>query len=65
MARDDRVRVVQSGSWGILWLLAYIGAAVYFINTADGTFWGIVLGLIRAIAWPAYLVFHALGATGA
>jgi hypothetical protein len=65
MAANDRVKVVQSGSWGIFWLLAYIGAAVYFISVADGTFWGVVLGLLRAIAWPAYLVFHALGSVGA
>jgi hypothetical protein len=64
MAREDRVRVVQSGSWGFFWLLTYIGAAVYFISRSDGMFLGVILGLLRAIVWPAYVVFHALGALG-
>jgi hypothetical protein len=65
MARDYPVNVVQSGSWGILWLLAYIGAAVYFVSSADGSFWGVIFALLRAIAWPAYLVFHLLEVSGA
>ena len=65
MARDDRVRVVQSGSWGFFWLLAYIGAAIYFISESDGSFWGVILGLLQAIVWPAYVIFHVLEALGA
>lgn len=65
MARNDRVKVVQSGSWGLFWLFAYIGAAIYFISTSDGGFWDVILGLLKAIVWPAYLVFGALEGLGA
>jgi hypothetical protein len=39
--------------------LGLIGAAVYFISTATG-FWVGVLGLLKALVWPAFLVYAAL-----
>lgn len=65
---DDRGRVryaAQSGTWGFFFLLAYIGAAIYFIQQSDGSFWGVILGLLQACVWPVYLVFHVLEALGA
>jgi len=38
--------------------MGFIGAAVYFIGQAT-TFWGAVLGVLKAIVWPVFLV-HAL-----
>ena len=35
-----------------------IGAAVYFISHAT-SFWFGVLGFLKAIAWPAFLVYEA------
>jgi hypothetical protein len=62
----DRVRFVErNGTWGFFFLLAYIGAAIYFISHSDGTFWGVVLGLLQAIVWPVYAVYHGLGVLGA
>lgn len=40
--------------------LAFIGALIYFIQQAD-TFWMGVLGVLKAIVWPALLVYHLLG----
>jgi hypothetical protein len=66
MVTDSRGRViVRDGSWGFAFLIAYVGAAIYFISTSDGSFWGVVLGLLQAIVWPAYVVFHVLEAIGA
>jgi len=65
MANGNRVQVVQSGSWRLFWLLAYIGAAIYFISVSDGIFWGVILGLLQAIVWPAYVMYHVLAALGA
>jgi hypothetical protein len=66
MATDSRGRViVRDGSWGFVFLMAYVGAAIYFISTSDGSFWGVILGLLQAIVWPAYVVFHVLEAIGA
>lgn len=54
------VRVVNGeGPLGFILLLAYIGAAVYFVERASG-FWGVVLALLEAIVWPAFLVYGAL-----
>ncbi|HBG58324.1 hypothetical protein [Proteiniphilum sp. UBA1028] len=38
--------------------LGVIGAAVWFISTAS-TFWMGVLGVLKAIVWPAFLVYEA------
>jgi len=63
---DARVRVVEkAGPWGVVFLMAYIGAAIYFISESDGSFWGVILGLLQAAVWPVYVVFHVLGLLGA
>ena len=55
------VRVVEkTGPWGVFFLLAYSGAAIYFISRSDGSFWAVVLGLLQAVVWPVYAVYHLL-----
>ena len=39
--------------------LGFIGSAIYYISNASG-FWAGVLGLLKAVVWPAFLVYHAL-----
>ena len=39
--------------------LGFIGAAIYYISTASG-FWMGVLGVLKALVWPAFLIFEAL-----
>ena len=66
MTRDSRARVVvRDGPWGFVFLLAYIGAAIYFVSDSNGTFWGVILGLLQAIVWPAYVVYEVLLEIGA
>jgi len=65
MAKNGGSRVVRNGPWGFIFLVAYVGAAIYFISHSDGSFWGVILGLLQAIVWPAYVVFHALQGLGA
>jgi hypothetical protein len=43
---------------GAVYGLGFIGAAVFFIMQATG-FWMGVLGVLKAIVWPAFLVFEA------
>ncbi|HUX51502.1 MAG TPA: hypothetical protein VMW73_11935 [Spirochaetia bacterium] len=43
------------GSYG----LTIIGAAVYFIGHA-GTFWAGLLGLLKALVWPAFVIYKVL-----
>ncbi|MDF1478087.1 hypothetical protein PYV02_03215 [Leifsonia sp. H3M29-4] len=62
----ERVRFVErNGPWGFVFLLAYIGAAIYFISVSDGSFWAVVLGLLQAAVWPVYVVYHVLLVLGA
>ena len=44
--------------------LGIIGSAIYFISTADG-FWHGVLGVLKSLVWPAFLIFEALSGLGA
>lgn len=39
--------------------LGLIGAAIYYIAHA-ASFWMGVLGVLKAIVWPAFLVYEAL-----
>ena len=55
----------QAGQWGVFFLLAFIGAAVYCISRSDGSFWGVVLGILQAMVWPAYATYHVLDLLGA
>ena len=34
-------------------------------SASDGSFWGVILGLLQAIVWPVYLVYNALVLMGA
>jgi hypothetical protein len=66
MATDGRARViVRDGPWGFVFLLGYIGAAIYFVSKSDGLFWGVIIGLLQAVVWPAYVVYHVLRLIGA
>lgn len=48
---------------GCVYGLGFIGAAIYFISVATG-FWMGVLGFLKAIVWPAFLVFEAFKSLG-
>jgi len=41
---------------GAVYGLGFIGAIVYFIQTAH-SFWDGVWGVLQAIVWPAFLVW--------
>jgi len=49
---------------GAVYAVGLIGAAVYFISTASG-FWMGLFGVMKALVWPAILVFDAFKALGA
>jgi len=51
-------KVQQCGPSGAVYGLGFIGAAIYFIGKAT-TFWMGVLGFLKAIVWPVFLV-HGL-----
>ena len=62
---NERIVKVVTDNGPLMWAFfaAYIGAVVYFFQL-DQTFWGLVLALIKAAFWPAFVVFEALTALG-
>jgi hypothetical protein len=51
-------RIREGGTAGCAYFLGFIGAAVYYISQATG-FWMGVVGFLKALVWPAFLV-HGL-----
>lgn len=62
--RDERGRRYPRGAGGgggAVYGLGLIGALVFYIQQADG-FWAGVVGVLKAIVWPAFLVYEAFKA---
>ncbi len=45
----------SSGVYG----LGFVGAVIYYISTAT-SFWMGALGILKALVWPAFLVYEVL-----
>ncbi len=55
-----RAKTIDSGGTGAIYGMGVIGAAVYYVQHA-ATFWAGVLGIVKAIFWPAVVIYHVLG----
>ena len=54
MAKQRKViRKAQPASG--FYFLAFIGAAVHFVQQSEG-FWGFILAILKAAVWPAFLI---------
>ena len=51
-------------SGGCAYGLGFVGSVIYYVSTATG-FWNGVLGILKSIVWPAFLVFELLKFLGA
>ena len=51
-------QIHQNPQSGAVYGFGFIGAAIYYISTATG-FWMGVLGFLKAIVWPAFMVYEA------
>lgn len=47
------------GCSGAIYGLGFLGAVIYYIQTAT-SFWMGVLGILKALVWPAFLVYELL-----
>lgn len=56
MAHNDKNWRGGTGAGGGAYFLGMIGSAVYYLQHAH-TFWNGVLGLLKALVWPAFLVY--------
>lgn len=52
--------VQDNGSHGAIYGLGLLGAAIYYLQHAT-TFGAVVLGIIKAILWPAFVVYQLHG----
>ena len=60
MKKEVSQHAPQSAVYG----LGFIGAAIYYISHAT-SFWIGVLGFLKAMVWPAFLVYEALKSVNA
>jgi len=57
MTNTSRGASARAGGGNAVYGLGFIGALVYYIQVAHG-FWGVVVGILKALVWPAFLVYH-------
>jgi hypothetical protein len=51
---------MSGGNAGGAYFLGMIGAAVYYLHNSYG-FGASIVALLKAVVWPAFLVYHLLG----
>lgn len=59
---EKKVKTIQKnvdGGGGAIYGLGLIGALVYYIQHAH-TFWEGVIGVLKALVWPAFLIYSLL-----
>lgn len=61
MAKSDMKNYnnAASGGAGAVYGLGFVGALIYFIQNAPN-FWMGLLGVLKAMVWPAYVVYKLL-----
>lgn len=57
-------KVYNKGSGGAVYGLGFVGAAIYYVSNST-TFWMGVVGILKALVWPAFLVYEVLKLVGA
>ena len=56
---DKGSKARHAGGGNAVYGLGLIGALVYYIQAADG-FWEGVLGILKALVWPVFVVYDLL-----
>lgn len=56
---ERRKTMKNEGFFGGIYGLAFIGAAVYYIQHA-ATFWEGLIGIVKALFWPAMLMYKLM-----
>jgi hypothetical protein len=58
--KDTSKRAATCGGAGGIWFLGFVGALVYYLHFHSGTFWLVILAVVKSIVWPAFVVYHVL-----
>lgn len=53
----------QSSGGDMIYILGVIGASVYYISTSSSILL-VMVGVLKAIVWPAFLVYEVLAYLG-
>ncbi len=61
--KNSRRDIGSCGPASAVYGLGVLGAAVYYISHSTG-FWMGVIGFLKAIVWPAFLVYGLLSFLG-
>jgi len=56
---NSKADIRSCGLAGVVYGLGVVGAAVHYISHAAG-FWMGVVGFLKAIVWPVFLVYKLL-----
>ena len=57
--QEGKPTMKEKGFFSGVYGMAFIGAAIYFVQHAT-TFWEGVLGIVKALFWPAMLMYKLL-----
>ncbi len=57
-SKYKRSDVTHPNNAGAVWFFGFIGALIYFLHFHSGTFWLVILAILKAIVWPTYLVYY-------
>lgn len=60
----SKIMSKDSGTSSAIYGLGLIGAAIYFISGAT-SFWMGIIGFLKALVWPAFMVYELLKYVGA
>lgn len=58
MKAFSKNNVPQTYNSSSLWFIGFIGALLYYLHTHSGTFWLVILAILKAAVWPAILVYN-------
>ena len=56
-------KIQDHGCSGAIYGLGTVGAAIYFASTSTN-FWGLITGFLKALVWPAFVVYGLLRLMG-
>jgi len=55
-----KMRCSPSNCGGGIYFLGFLGAVIYYIQNATG-FWMGVIGFLKALVWPVFVIYKLLG----
>ena len=55
----SRYNSCRNACGGGVYGLGFLGAVIYYVSTAT-SFWMGVLGILKSLVWPAFLIYEVL-----